>query len=124
MSYHGILCIWRFVFIHQITKSFVLAVLHDIASGMNFLHTATPPILHRDLKSPNVLLCQIAPDEAYLGQKFEIPDFVTELPDSTVTAKVADFGLSLRTNAPVTKRVVENPLWLAPELLSHQPYSS
>ena len=42
------------------------------------------------------------------------------------TAKVADFGLSLRTRGPVTKRVVDNllaPIWLAPELLSNQPYS-
>jgi serine/threonine protein kinase len=27
-----------------------LAIVRDIASGMNFLHTTTPPVLHRDLK--------------------------------------------------------------------------
>jgi serine/threonine protein kinase len=27
-----------------------------IAAGMSFLHNATPPVLHRDLKSANVLL--------------------------------------------------------------------
>lgn len=26
-------------------------ILHDIAVGMNFLHTNNPPIIHRDLKS-------------------------------------------------------------------------
>ncbi len=29
----------------------------DIATGMDFLHTTTPPVIHRDLKSPNVLVC-------------------------------------------------------------------
>jgi serine/threonine protein kinase len=28
----------------------------DIARGMNFLHTCKPPIIHRDLKSPNLLV--------------------------------------------------------------------
>ena len=28
----------------------------DIACGMAFLHSAKPPIVHRDLKSPNVLV--------------------------------------------------------------------
>ena len=28
----------------------------DVALGLNHLHTRRPPLLHRDLKSPNVLL--------------------------------------------------------------------
>ena len=106
---------------------FIFEVLVDIAHGMNFLHSAVPPILHRDLKSPNVLLCNIASDEKdnendskYLPPAFRIPN----APDSAVTAKVADFGLSLRTSGPVTGRVVDNPIWLAPELLSKKPYST
>ncbi len=27
-----------------------IAIVRDIAAGMNFLHTTTPPVLHRDLK--------------------------------------------------------------------------
>ena len=30
----------------------------DIAKGMNFLHIQEPPILHRDLKSLNLLLAE------------------------------------------------------------------
>ena len=30
----------------------------DISKGMNFLHSATPEIIHRDLKSPNILVFQ------------------------------------------------------------------
>lgn len=91
---------------------------------MKFLHTTTPPILHRDLKSPNILLCRISPDEAdqeipYNNLDFLVPSHVP----SPETAKVADFGLSLQAHGPITQRVVDNPLWLAPELLANQPYS-
>jgi serine/threonine protein kinase len=32
------------------------AVLLSVARGMNYLHSRTPPILHLDLKSPNILV--------------------------------------------------------------------
>ena len=48
----------------------ILPILRDIASGMRFLHCATPPVIHSDLKAANVLI------------------------DSRFRAKVADFGLS------------------------------
>jgi len=106
---------------------YTMKCLSDIAQGMQFLHTATPPILHRDLKSPNILVCEIAPDEADLPEdtRFPTPTFLS--PDretSPVAVKVADFGLSMKTTGPLTERVVDNPIWLAPELLAKQPYSS
>ncbi|XP_069587681.1 receptor-interacting serine/threonine-protein kinase 2 [Ranitomeya imitator] len=45
-------------------------ILYEIALGVNFLHNMTPPLLHHDLKTPNILL------------------------DSEFHAKIADFGLS------------------------------
>ena len=50
--------------------SLVKRVVHGAARGMNYLHCGDPPILHRDLKSANLLL-----DECY-------------------NAKIADFGFS------------------------------
>lgn len=47
-----------------------LHVAMDIARGMNYLHHCNPPIVHRDLKSPNLLV------------------------DKNWTVKVGDFGLS------------------------------
>lgn len=33
-----------------------LRVLYEIALGVNFLHNMTPPLLHHDLKTQNILL--------------------------------------------------------------------
>ena len=49
----------------------------DIAKGMNFLHIQEPPILHRDLKSLNLLLAEEVRSE-----------------NDHVQVKVTDFGLS------------------------------
>ena len=47
-----------------------MPILHDTASGLNYLHSQTPAIVHRDLTAKNVLL------------------------DSLLRAKIADFGNS------------------------------
>ncbi|KAK9127647.1 hypothetical protein Syun_016444 [Stephania yunnanensis] len=47
-----------------------LNMAYDVAKGMNYLHRRNPPIVHRDLKSPNLLV------------------------DKKYTVKVCDFGLS------------------------------
>ena len=50
----------------------------DIARGMNYLHSCRPPIVHRDLKSPNLLV------------------------DKDFTVKVRGFSLHLRTAQQIT----------------------
>eukprot|EP00256_Glycine_max_P065272 XP_025979867.1 serine/threonine-protein kinase CTR1 isoform X2 [Glycine max] len=65
------------------------------ASGMNYLHQMRPPIVHRDLKSPNLLV------------------------DDSYTVKVCDFGLS-RTKANTflsSKTAAGTPEWMAPEVI-------
>jgi len=54
-----------------------LKILSDVAQGLRFLHAQKPSILHRDLKSSNVLLMKFLRS-------------VTQEP----FAKIADFGLS------------------------------
>jgi Serine/threonine protein kinase len=49
----------------------------EIASGMAFLHSNNPPVLHRDLKSLNLLLT----------------DEISSIHDSAVV-KITDFGVS------------------------------
>ena len=36
-----------------------LSILHDVAEGLNYLHSQSPPIIHRDLTPNNVLLKHI-----------------------------------------------------------------
>ena len=79
----------------------------DMARGMAFLHSINPPLLHRDLKSPNVLVCTRRPK-----------------PGEKVMAKIADFGLSSRMFLESYQdRAVENPTWCAPEVMQRQPYT-
>ena len=40
----------------EIPASLIYMILKEIAEGMNFLHTRKPPIIHRDLKSHNILV--------------------------------------------------------------------
>eukprot|EP01119_Soliformovum_irregulare_P016349 TRINITY_DN4710_c0_g2_i3.p1 TRINITY_DN4710_c0_g2~~TRINITY_DN4710_c0_g2_i3.p1 ORF type:complete len:1173 (+),score=432.27 TRINITY_DN4710_c0_g2_i3:488-3520(+) len=80
-----------------------LKIAADIAAGMSFLHSAQPPIIHRDLKSPNVLLASL--------------DWF-----SPAVAKVADFGLSGAIQT-VSNREVANPIWLAPEIMNGAEFS-
>lgn len=63
-------------------------IAHDVASGMAFLHSLSPPQLHRDLKSPNV----------FINGKSSL---------DLVVGKVADFGLT--GNAYTIGQNVDNP---------------
>mmetsp|Transcript_92379 Transcript_92379/g.197985 ORF Transcript_92379/g.197985 Transcript_92379/m.197985 type:complete len:484 (-) Transcript_92379:96-1547(-) len=84
-----------------------LKILWDIAKGMEHLHNLDPIIVHRDLKSCNVLLAQPISE-------------VNQQP----TAKVADFGLSrvLRSSSTFLTRCVGTWRWMAPEVFSTNEY--
>ncbi|RLN70661.1 hypothetical protein BBJ28_00012388 [Nothophytophthora sp. Chile5] len=73
----------------------------EMAEGMNYLHSHS--IMHRDLKSSNVLL------------------------DAQGTAKISDFGLScvleLGRSADLTAETGTYG-WMAPEVIRHEPYST
>ncbi|XP_047955104.1 serine/threonine-protein kinase CTR1-like isoform X3 [Salvia hispanica] len=71
----------------------------DVAKGINYLHRLNPPIVHWDLKSPNLLV------------------------DRNWTVKVCDFGLSrFKANTFISsKSVAGTPEWMAPEFLRGEP---
>ena len=86
----------------------------DICKGMAYLHSKIPPIIHRDLKSPNILMTRL---EVPKNDNLQEP-----------LAKVADFGLSThlfndQMKQSTSKRDVQTPTWLAPEVLRAEPYA-
>ncbi len=71
--------------------------LRDIAEGMKFLHNTTPPIIHRDLKSPNVLVSQhSSPRNITVINLFHIPQLVSTSPDAPTVAKASFTTQSIR----------------------------
>lgn len=73
----------------------LLSMASDAAKGMLYLHTRHPPIIHRDLKSPNLLV------------------------DALWHVKVSDFNLSraIERDVVVSSLQITNPRWLAPEVV-------
>ncbi len=78
------------------TGTYGKVVVEGIASGLHYLHSRRPPVVHRDIKSPNVLLM-----------------------DST--AKIADVGIA-RTKAAsdMTAQIGFTAAWAAPEVVYRQ----
>ncbi|KAF5740548.1 EDR1 isoform 1 [Tripterygium wilfordii] len=83
----------------QIDEKRRIKMALDVARGMNCLHTSTPTIVHRDLKTPNLLV------------------------DKNWNVKVGDFGLSrLKHNTFLSsKSTAGTPEWMAPEVLRNEP---
>jgi len=75
-------------------------VLEGACRALAYLHGHCPPIVHRDLKSPNLLL------------------------DDSLHVKVCDFGLArLRDRDRAMTANVGTLQWMAPEVISGQRYS-
>ncbi|KAF2072479.1 hypothetical protein CYY_006211 [Polysphondylium violaceum] len=89
----------------EISWGLRLQIATEIAKGMQHLHSHNPPIIHRDLKSPNILL-----------------NAITEGPNPVST--IIDFGTSTALyGGAALIRCVDQPLWLAPEVLACTAYS-
>ncbi|KAG8381814.1 hypothetical protein BUALT_Bualt05G0012000 [Buddleja alternifolia] len=71
----------------------------DVAKGMNYLHTSNPIIVHRDLKTPNLLV------------------------DKNWVVKVCDFGMSRLQHHTFlsSKSAAGTAEWMAPEVLRNEP---
>ena len=77
-------------------------VLHDVALGLHYLHSQTPPIIHRDLTANNVLLA------------------------SNMTAKISDPGVAKSFNLTPIQRshmtqTPGTPAYMPPEVMTAKP---
>ena len=90
--------------IEVLPKEISYSILHDVALGLCYLHSQTPPIIHRDLSSNNVLLT------------------------ANMTAKIADLGVARILNlTPLhvkISRMTETPgtpAYMPPEVMIANP---
>lgn len=84
-----------------ISWEMVRKVALDAARGMAYLHLRTPAIIHRDLKSHNLLV------------------------DENWKVKVCDFGLSkIAVDMSTTMTACGTPCWTAPEILRNARYTT
>jgi len=76
-----------------------LSMARDIAMGIQVLHTNQPRVVHRDLKSANILL------------------------DENFRCKISDFGLAVvkQDSATKTGSLAGTLGWIAPELFALRP---
>ncbi|OAY70760.1 Serine/threonine-protein kinase EDR1 [Ananas comosus] len=86
-------------FLHQDISGDALEEFRSEARGMNYLHNCTPIIVHRDLKSPNLLV------------------------DKNWVVKVCDFGLSRMKHSTFlsSRSTAGTAEWMAPEVLRNEP---
>lgn len=76
-----------------------LKFIRDAAAGMDYLHSSNPVILHRDLKSDNLLV------------------------NGDWDVKVADFGLTRFMDDKKKMSQVGTPMWMAPEVIMGEKYT-
>ena len=96
-------CLTKLVELHSktcISLNNTITILKDICSGLHYLHTRTPQIIHRDLTPNNILLCQ------------------------HFRAKITDLGMARTLEATNTKTLTKapgTPDFMPPECLCDKP---
>ncbi|KAM6909101.1 mitogen-activated protein kinase kinase kinase 11 [Xenentodon cancila] len=80
----------------------------QIARGMLYLHSeAIVPVIHRDLKSNNILLAQPMENECMEG----------------ITLKITDFGLAREWHKTTKMSTAGTYAWMAPEVIKSSTFS-
>ena len=75
-------------------------ILYDVSKGLDYLHSQSPPLIHRDLTAPNVLLTE------------------------DLVAKIGDLGMSRYIDPLLATRLTTNPgnlLYMPPECRVKDP---
>ena len=87
-----------------------LSILHDVAEGLSYLHSQSPPIIHRDLTPNNVLLKHVKGDEGKVLL--------------WSVAKIADLGVAKNDRQSTRAKLTTAPgmpEFMPPEALQDDP---
>ena len=85
---------------HNVSFINTAIILNDVCCGLHYLHSRTPPIVHRDLTPNNILLCQ------------------------HLRAKITDLGVARTLQATDTTKLTKAPgtlPFMPPECLTDNP---
>ena len=80
-------------------------MMKDIAQGMHYLHSLSPPLIHRDLKTLNLLLSE-----------------PVNAPTDPISLKLTDFGIAKNLEDGQMTGQMGTCHWMAPEVLTSRPY--
>ncbi|KAG6512983.1 hypothetical protein ZIOFF_031127 [Zingiber officinale] len=109
-------------------KRILMALDIVSAKGMNYLHRCNPPIVHRDLKSSNLLVdknwtVKVALLPHHWGSFLTSNSYISYSIICLYLKQVGDFGLSRLKHETylTTKSGKGTPQWMAPEVLRNEP---
>lgn len=95
----------------------------QVAQGLQYLHTHSPRVIHRDIKSANILVDELWCTKICdfgLAKRQTIAGTNEELHGATGTLKNV---LNVRSVAVQFTTLVGTPAWTAPELIANRSYS-
>ena len=95
-----------------------LSILHDVAEGLGYLHSQSPPIIHRDLTPNNVLLKHI------LGVSLSFKQGDEDKALLWSVAKIADLGVAKNDRQSTRAKLTTAPgmpAFMPPEALQVDP---
>jgi len=86
----------------NLSEPFIALLCREILSGLVYLHDRETPVIHRDIKSDNILL------------------------GSNCSIKITDFGFGAKLGDLADKRnsIVGTTYWMAPEVIKGEKYST
>lgn len=97
LMYSGTLKSYLRRFGKKINPKIIKSYSRQILKGLSFLHSRTPPIIHRDLKCDNIFVA-----------------------GNTGSIKIGDLGLAKLKNSSYAKSVIGTPEFMAPEMYTEE----